>query len=112
MGPSECISSTFQKYNGPKRSNRQQHPPIQWAHPNASAVPHRNLMGPSEVMGSRIANAMGPSECISSASQKSDGPKQSNQQQHPPMPWAHLSTSAAPSRNITGQRKVIGSSIR
>src|SRR5258707_8962852 len=70
MGPSECIGSTFQKYNRPKQSNRQQHPPMQWAHPNASAVPHRNLMGPSKVIGSSITNSIGPSECIGSASQK------------------------------------------
>src|SRR5260370_9409665 len=70
MGPLECIGRAFQKNNGPKRSNRQQHLPMQWAHLNASAVPHRNLMGPSEVIGSSIANAMGPSECIGSASQK------------------------------------------
>src|SRR5258707_13812893 len=76
MGPSECIGSTFQKYNGPKQSNQQQHPPMQWAHPNASAVPHRNLMGPSEVIGSSIANAMGPFECIGSGSQKLIGRKE------------------------------------
>src|SRR5258707_1048926 len=105
MGPSECIGSTFQKYNRPKQSNRQQHPPMQWAHPNASAVPPRNLMGPSKVIGSSIANAMGPSECIGSASQKIKGQIEDI--------WRrpHLRELAPPYTNKMGQRKVIGSSI-
>src|SRR5260370_17526570 len=88
MGPSECIGSTFQKYNGPKQSNWQQHPPMQWAHLNASGVPPRNLMGPSKVIGSSIANAMGPFECIGNSLPKNNGPKGSNLQQHPQIQWA------------------------
>src|SRR5260370_42473995 len=89
MDPSHAIGSASKKNNGQKRSNRQQHPPIQWAHPNASGVPPRNLMGPSEVISSSIANAMGPSECIGSTLQKYNGPKGSNWQQHPLMQLAH-----------------------
>src|SRR5258708_32736671 len=54
---------------------------------------------------------MGPFEHIGSASKKPNGLKRSNQQQHPPMQWAHLSASAVPPRNILGQNKAIGSSI-
>src|SRR5258707_5095794 len=54
---------------------------------------------------------MGPFKHIGSASQKPNGLKRSNQQQHPPMQWAHLSASAVPPRNILGQNKAIGSSI-
>src|SRR5260370_19777161 len=55
---------------------------------------------------------MGPFERIGSASKKHNGLKRSNQQQHQPMQWAHLSASVVPPRNILGQNKAIGSSIR
>src|SRR6266849_6641050 len=38
VGPSTDIGSTFQKSNGPRRSQRQQWLQIRWAHPAASAA--------------------------------------------------------------------------
>src|SRR5258708_4005429 len=104
MGLFECIGSASKKPNRLKRSNQQQHPPMQWAHLSASAVPPRNILDQNKAIGSSIhqcnrpirinwkglpeiywakakqsaaasANAIAPSKGIGSASQKSYGTK-------------------------------------
>jgi hypothetical protein len=51
-GPSWGIGSTFQKNNGPKRSNRQRLLVMQWAHPRASQYLLKKIIGPTRFFGS------------------------------------------------------------
>src|SRR5258707_13694198 len=60
MGPCECIGRALQKDNWPKRSHRQQHLLMQWAHPSALAVPPRKIMSQNEAIGSSICQCNGP----------------------------------------------------
>src|SRR5216684_3532614 len=97
MGPSECISSAFQKYNGPKQSNQQQHLLMQWAHLSALVVPPRNIMGQSKAICSNICRC---NEHIPGQSPRNSGPKWSYWQQWQQlMQWAHPNVLAASSLN-------------
>src|SRR5260370_39845354 len=88
MGPFERIVSTSKKHNGPKRSNQQQHLPMQWAHLSASAVPPRNILGQNKAIGSSIC------QC--------NGPIQMHHQCLPKIYWAKVKKPAAPSANKMG----------
>src|SRR5260370_5260457 len=88
MGPFECIGSASKKPNGLKRSNQQQHLPMQWAHLSASAVPPRNILGQNKAIGSSIC--------------QSNRPIQVHQECLPEIYWAKAKQSAAASPNPMG----------
>src|SRR5258708_2632307 len=98
MGPFKRIGSTSKKPNGLKRSNQQQHPPMQWPHLSASAAPSKNTMAKSEAIGSSIDQCNGPIRIHHQCLTKIKGAKANKQAAALPMQWAHLSASAVPPR--------------
>src|SRR5260370_42492329 len=98
MGPFKCIGNASQKPNGLKRSNQQQHPPMQWAHLSASAVPPRNILGQNKAISSSICQCNGPIRMHWEGLQE--------------IYWSKAKHSEAASANAMGQREGIGRDIR